>query len=150
VIVVFTARFDTVLIGSGEPVFNCETFHIQVLVNHETTLMQELVAPKKVDFYSKERSWLGDKRSLEPLIREITGIPANALRGTPLSDFTVAEREAWVRGRQTTHEEDMAYSLLGIFDVYLLPIYGEGRDNAQRRLREEVQKKIKGKYLIIK
>jgi hypothetical protein len=109
--------------------------------------LQELVAPNKVDFYSKERSWLGDKRTLEPLICEITGIPANALRGTPLSDFTVAEREAWVRGRQTTHEEDMAYSLLGIFDVYLSLIYGEGRDNAQRRLREEVQRRVKGKYI---
>jgi hypothetical protein len=44
-----------------------------------------------------------------------------------------------------TREEDIAYSLLGIFDVFLPLIYGEGRDNAQRWLREEVQKRIKGK-----
>ncbi|KAI1119299.1 kinesin light chain 1 [Nemania sp. NC0429] len=40
--------------------------------------------------------------------------------------------------------EDMAYSLLGIFDVHMLLIYGEGRQKAQRRLREEAQKLVKG------
>ncbi|KAH6646122.1 kinesin light chain [Truncatella angustata] len=106
--------------------------------------LQELIAPRTVDFHSKEGSWLGDKRTLEPLIRDITNIPASALRGTPLSDFTIAEREAWVRGRQTTHEEDIAYSLLGIFDVHMPLIYGEGREKAQRRLREEAQKAVVG------
>ncbi|KAI1334196.1 P-loop containing nucleoside triphosphate hydrolase protein [Xylariaceae sp. FL0016] len=109
--------------------------------------LQELIAPKAVDFYSNEGSWIGDKRSLETLIRDITGIPANALRGTPLSDFTVSEREAWARNRQTKYEEDLAYCLLGMFDVYVLPNYGEGRKNAQRRLREEVHKAVKGTFL---
>ncbi|CAG9952144.1 unnamed protein product [Clonostachys rosea f. rosea IK726] len=106
--------------------------------------LQELIAPTIVEFYSKEGALLGDKRSLEPLIRDITGIPASALRCTPLSDFPVAEREAWVRGRQTTHEEDIVYSLLGIFDVHMPLIYGEGREKAQKRLLEEVQKTVKG------
>ncbi|KAM0810736.1 putative Kinesin light chain [Seiridium cardinale] len=106
--------------------------------------LQELIAPSTVDFHSKEGFWLGNKRTLEPLIRDITNIPAGALRGTPLSDFTIAEREAWVRGRQTTHEEDMAYSLLGIFDVHMPLIYGEGREKAQRRPREEAQKAVVG------
>lgn len=106
--------------------------------------LQELIAPKAVDFYSKEGTWLGDKQSLEPILRHITGIPARALRGTPLSDFTVSERETWIHGRQTKYEEDMAYSLLGIFDVHMPLIYGEGQEKAQRRLREEVNKTIKG------
>ncbi|KAI1858502.1 uncharacterized protein JN550_012635 [Neoarthrinium moseri] len=106
--------------------------------------LQELIAPRTVDFYSEEGNHLGDKRSLEPLIRDITGIPANALRGTTLSDFTIVERESWARNRQTTRDEDMAYSLLGIFGVYMPLIYGEGRQNAQKRLREEVQKAVKG------
>ncbi|KAI1839733.1 hypothetical protein JX266_014053 [Neoarthrinium moseri] len=55
------------------------------------------------------------------------------------------EREAWVRGRETTHEEDMAYSLLGIFDVHMPLIYGEGREKAQRRLREEARNAVVGK-----
>ncbi|ETS76266.1 hypothetical protein PFICI_11653 [Pestalotiopsis fici W106-1] len=106
--------------------------------------LQELVAPKTVVFYSKEGIRLGDKRSLEFLIRDITGIPANALRGTPLSDFTVSDREVWARNRQTTLEEDMAYCLLGIFDVFMPLIYGEGRERAQQRLREETRKVIQG------
>lgn len=110
--------------------------------------LQELIAPKTVEFYSKERRRLGDKRSLETLIRDITGIPASALRGTPLSDFPVSEREAWIRGRRATYEEDMAYSLLGIFDVHMPLIYGEGREKAQKRLREEVLKAVKGKNIL--
>ncbi|KXJ84703.1 P-loop containing nucleoside triphosphate hydrolase protein [Microdochium bolleyi] len=40
----------------------------------------------------------------------------------------------------------MAYSLLGIFDLYMPLLYGEGRERAQRRLRQEVQKSVKGTY----
>ncbi|KAI8634681.1 hypothetical protein F5Y19DRAFT_120940 [Xylariaceae sp. FL1651] len=106
--------------------------------------LQELIAPAVVEFYSREGVRLGDKQSLEYQLRDITGIPASALRGTPLSDFTIAEREAWVRNRQTTYEEDMAYSLLGMFDVHMPLIYGEGRQKAEKRLREEAQKVVKG------
>lgn len=100
--------------------------------------LQELIAPKTVDFYSKEGFWLGDKRSLELQICDVTNVPIKPLRGASLSDFTVSEREAWAGNRQTKYEEDMAYSLLGIFDVYMPLIYGEGRENARKRLREEV------------
>ncbi|KAF1735623.1 Vegetative incompatibility protein HET-E-1 [Beauveria bassiana] len=92
--------------------------------------LQELIAPKVVEFYSKEGTFLGDKQSLEYIIRDITGIPTKALRGTPLSEFTATERESWARNRQTKYEEDMAYSLLAIFSVFLPLIYGEGRDEA--------------------
>lgn len=102
--------------------------------------LQELIAPNKVDFYSREWEWLGDKQSLEAIICEVTGIPASALRGTPLHKFSVSERESWMRNRHTKYDEDMAYSLLGIFNVYLPLIYGEGRENATRRLREEITK----------
>ncbi|KAI0438441.1 heterokaryon incompatibility protein-domain-containing protein [Xylaria telfairii] len=98
----------------------------------------ELVAPTTVKFYSREKTWLGDKQSLEHQLRDITGIPESALRGTPLSDFTIAEREAWASNRETTREEDMAYSLIGIFGVVMPLVYGEGRQNARRRLRLEV------------
>jgi len=70
---------------------------------------------------------------------EITGIAFPAIRGVPLSQFGVDERLSWIRNRQTKLEEDTAYSLLGIFDVYMPLIYGEGRDNAFTRLREEIK-----------
>lgn len=107
--------------------------------------LQELIAPKVVEFYSKEGALIGSKQSLESIICDITGIPSAALRGAPLSDFSVLERKAWIHGRQTKYEEDMAYSLFGIFDVHMPLIYGEGREKAQKRLQEEVQKAIKGK-----
>ena len=83
---------------------------------------------------------LGNKISLERHIREITGIPSKALRGSPLSDFSVAERMSWTERRVTTYEEDKAYSLLGIFNVYMPVIYGEGKDRALARLREEIER----------
>lgn len=46
----------------------------------------------------------------------------------------------WAQGRTTKLEEDRAYCLLGIFQVYLPLIYGEGAKNAFRRLEEEIDK----------
>ncbi len=53
---------------------------------------------------------------------------------------------SWVLKRKTTHEEDMAYSLFGLFGVFLPLIYGEGRENAFRRLREEANRSLAGQY----
>jgi hypothetical protein len=49
----------------------------------------------------------------------------------------------WKEHRETKREEDGAYSLLGIFDVYLAPLYGEGSAGAFRRLMDEIQKQEK-------
>ena len=107
--------------------------------------LQELIAPTSVEFFSKEGGLLGDKSTLERYVCEITGIPAKALRGGPLPDFSIAERMSWAGRRKTTCEEDQAYSLLGIFDISIPVIYGEGREKALRRLREEIDKASKGK-----
>ena len=100
--------------------------------------LQELLAPSSVEFFSQERQRLGDKRSLKQQIHEITGIADSALQGAPLSQFSVDERLSWIERRQTKLEEDKAYSLLGIFDVSMPLIYGEGREKAFRRLQEEI------------
>ena len=62
-----------------------------------------------------------------------------------MSDFSVTERMLWAENRETTRKEDKAYSLLGIFDVHMPLIYGESREKALRRLREEIGKASKGK-----
>jgi hypothetical protein len=51
---------------------------------------------------------------------------------------------SWAETRKTTYEEDIVYSLLGIFDIYMSLIYGEGRDNTGGRLREAINRKEKG------
>ncbi|KAN0084763.1 HET domain containing protein [Elaphomyces granulatus] len=106
--------------------------------------LQELIAPASIEFFSKEGEQLGNKRSLERHIHEVAGIPVKALRGSSLSDFSVPERMSWAEKRETTRKEDKAYSLLGIFDVYMPLIYGEGRENAFERLREMIDKTSKG------
>jgi hypothetical protein len=111
--------------------------------------LQELVSPALVEFFSKEGEQLGNKRSLERHIHEVTGIPVKALRGSPLSDFSVPERMSWAETRDTTRKEDKVYSLLGIFDVHMPLIYGEGREKAFKRLREEIDRASKGKLLPI-
>jgi hypothetical protein len=100
--------------------------------------LQELLAPVSVEFFTREGQRLGDKRSLEQQIHEITGIAIPALQGTPLSQFKVDERLKWAETRQTTRAEDWAYCLLGIFGVFMPLIYGEGKENAIRRLRLEI------------
>ncbi|OIW26061.1 HET-domain-containing protein [Coniochaeta ligniaria NRRL 30616] len=100
--------------------------------------LQELLAPASVKFFSKEGKRLGEKRSLEQQIHEVTGVAVEALRGGLLSEFDIDERFRWSETRQTKHEEDMAYCLLGIFGVFMPLIYGEGKEHAIRRLKKEV------------
>jgi hypothetical protein len=100
--------------------------------------LQELLAPTSVEFFTPDGLRLGDKRSLEQQIHEITGIAVPALRSSAFSQFTVEERFKWAETRHTTREEDWAYCLLGIFDIFLPLIYGEGKTHAVRRLEKEV------------
>lgn len=106
--------------------------------------LQELLAPKSIEFFSKDREFLGDRKSLERYISEITRIPSQALQGSSLATFSATERMSWTEMRKTKYEEDMIYSLLGIFDVFLPLIYGEGRENARGRVQEAIDKKEKG------
>ena len=102
--------------------------------------LQELIAPPSVEFFSREGKRLGDKKSLGQIIHESTGLAVQALEGSTLFEYSVAERMSWAKGRETKREEDKAYSLLGIFDIYMPLIYGEGMKNAFRRLQEEIDK----------
>jgi hypothetical protein len=102
--------------------------------------LQELIAPISIDFFCRDLKWIGSKSSLEQQIHEITGIPKSALQGASLAQFNDKERFSWIQPRQTTVEEDKAYSLLGIFDVQMPLRYGEGMANAFKRLEEEIDK----------
>ena len=100
--------------------------------------LQELIAPKTVEFFSKEGEFLGSKQSLELQIHEISGVALEALRGRSMAEYSVDERFSWAASRKTTREEDMVYSMLGMFHIYMPLIYGEGRENAEKRLRREI------------
>ncbi|KAF1938445.1 HET-domain-containing protein, partial [Clathrospora elynae] len=100
--------------------------------------LQELLAPTIVEFFSQEGEKLGDKISLMLSIYKITSIPPEVLNGAPLSQFSINERLRWAEGRITKHDEDRAYSLQGILDVELAPMYGEGKAGAFDRLKREI------------
>jgi hypothetical protein len=75
-------------------------------------------------------------------IHNITRIPIQALQGTPLAHFSVDERMSWTEKRKTKREEDAAYCLLGIFDIYMPLLYGEGRKKAFSRLQKELKETL--------
>ncbi|KIV98308.1 uncharacterized protein PV09_09846 [Verruconis gallopava] len=109
--------------------------------------LQELIAPTSVEFFSSEGLRLGDKNSLLPLLQRETGIPSEVLQadqsGAKLIDFlekfSVSDRMSWARTREVTEPEDHAYCLLGILNVQIPLAYGEGKEEALRRLLDEVE-----------
>ncbi|KFY17969.1 hypothetical protein V492_00249 [Pseudogymnoascus sp. VKM F-4246] len=86
--------------------------------------LQELLAPNNISARQQE-------------------FHSKPFEGAP-SDFDVVERMSWAAKRLTTKGEGRVYSLLGIFGVFLPIMYGEGQENALRRLQEEIDKKAKG------
>ncbi|KAK3386872.1 hypothetical protein B0H63DRAFT_508796 [Podospora didyma] len=72
------------------------------------------------------------------LLSSITGIPRPVLtQDQSLIHISVASRMCWAANRSTTRVEDIAYSLLGLFDVNMPLMYGEG-ENAFIRLQEAI------------
>ncbi|RBR18873.1 uncharacterized protein FIESC28_05795 [Fusarium coffeatum] len=102
--------------------------------------LQELIAPEQLDFYDSAWGFRGTKAELGRVISGITGIQMEVLRNTAsLEDIPVARRMSWAASRSTTRVEDIAYCLLGIFDVNMPMMYGEGL-KAFERLQEEIIK----------
>lgn len=92
----------------------------------------------------------GTKSDFRAILSKITGIDTGILHlatsgyskglGKKLSSTAVATKMRWASKRQTTRLEDGAYCLLGIFNVHMPLLYGEG-SNAFRRLQEEIAKR---------
>jgi hypothetical protein len=102
--------------------------------------LQELLAPENVWFYSAGWKHIGQKKDLCQTIAEITRIDGTVLKHQKsLSSYSVAQRMSWASRRKTTRVEDLAYCLLGLFDVNLPLIYGEGQKSFLR-LQEEIMK----------
>jgi hypothetical protein len=102
--------------------------------------LQELLAPRKVDFFDASWNPIGSKADLTTLISKITRIDEQVLIDSSLiHSIPAARRMSWAASRETTREEDIAYCLLGIFDVNMPMLYGEG-PRAFIRLQEEIIK----------
>ncbi|KAK1830578.1 hypothetical protein QBC39DRAFT_244656, partial [Podospora conica] len=103
--------------------------------------LQELLAPQHLIFYDATWAAVGDRNSLANLVWQRTNIPVEYLV-TDRQDFhkaRVGQRMSWASDRNTTRKEDLAYCLLGIFDINMPLLYGEGH-RAFRRLQDEILK----------
>lgn len=114
--------------------------------------LQELVAPRKIEFYSADWTEFGTKWSLHTQIEQITGIPAEILlnksENLGLVEYNVAQKMSWASKRKTTRREDEAYCLLGIFGIFMPLLYGEG-SRAFHRLQEAIMKQTEDYSLFL-
>lgn len=78
----------------------------------------------------------------------ITGIDSEALKGVPLNRYSLAQRMSCAASRQTTRREDIAYCLLGIFDIDMPLLYGEG-DRAFLRLQQAIMARSSSDYSLL-
>ncbi|KAN0098906.1 HET domain containing protein, partial [Hyaloscypha variabilis] len=102
--------------------------------------LQELLAPEIVIFYNHDWVELGTKASMAALISSITNIEPDFLTGARgMQRACVAQKMSWASRRKTTRLEDTAYSLMGLFDVNMPLLYGEGK-KAFYRLQLEIIK----------
>ncbi|GIZ38836.1 hypothetical protein CKM354_000223700 [Cercospora kikuchii] len=121
--------------------------------------LQELLAPKYVVFLDASWAIIGHKSHHKPLmtlsdravtwqdlklplnnyLSQITNIDERILWDYAYAnDVTFEERLSWMLRRTTTRPEDRAYCMLGVCEIYMPLIYGEGK-NAMKRLYREIR-----------
>ena len=96
--------------------------------------LQEMIAPRNVQFFNNRWESKGNKKMLAHTLSRITGVPPHILTDG-LSAFNrpcVAQIISWAANRTTTRVEDWAYSLLGLLDINMPMLYGEGRKSFHR------------------
>lgn len=102
--------------------------------------LQELLGPKVVEFFDASWTNFGSKQSLIEMIARRTLIQIDYLKDSDsILNASISRRMSWASTRSTTREEDMAYCLLGLFEVNIPLLYGEG-PKAFIRLQEEIVK----------
>ena len=100
--------------------------------------LQELIAPRAVAFFDRDWRNAGTKIQYIANLSRRNRIPESVLRcTTEPSACSVAQRMSWAADRICTRIEDKAYSLLGLFDIHMPLIYGEG-ESAFLRLQNQI------------
>ena len=100
--------------------------------------LQELLSPPGVEFYDQNWVRFGTRAGLQRSLSLITGIPVPVLSHEERPhEYPVAARMSWACLRTTTRKEDEAYCLMGLFNIYMPLLYGEG-ERAFQRLQEEI------------
>jgi hypothetical protein len=108
--------------------------------------LQELIAPRQVAFFDRRWEFICESSAITKGLSDATGISEHLFQHTDSCDtrlflryIPVAEKMSWAANRETSRIEDEAYCLLGLFDVNMPLLYGEGA-RAFMRLQEEIMK----------
>ena len=100
--------------------------------------LQELLVPIHLEFYNHDWQHIGDKSDLLSLISGATGIDEMYITyRESIYNASIGARMSWASTRRTTRTEDEAYCLLGIFNINMPLLYGEGH-KAFTRLQHEI------------
>ncbi|KAK5662368.1 hypothetical protein OQA88_8278 [Cercophora sp. LCS_1] len=100
--------------------------------------LQELIAPRTLCFFDRAWNFIHNRIDLADLLFRITGIDSDILtHKSSIHSIPVGRRMSWAVGRRTTRIEDRAYSLLGIFNINMPLLYGEGH-KAFFRLQQHI------------
>jgi len=117
------------------------------LWNTRAWTLQEFFASRVVRFYTEDwKPYLPDEKVYNhkesPVIMaemaRATGTDVDVLLSLRPGSDNVRQKLCLAATRVATKQEDMAYSLFGIFDVSLSVTYGEGQQRAVGRLLQEV------------
>ncbi|KAK7216126.1 hypothetical protein V2G26_004129 [Clonostachys chloroleuca] len=104
--------------------------------------LQELLAPRTRHFYDQSWNFIPSGDDLLETLARAGNLSVEILKNQgQISKISVGERMAMASRRQTTRAEDMAYCLMGIFNVNMPVLYGEGGKSAFRRLQLEIMSK---------
>jgi len=136
----------TVVYLSDVPPFSKSGALAKSIWNTRGWTVQEFLAPRFVVFYQQDWTpYLNDRSSnhkesvaIMQELGDATGIGAQALLAFRPGMKDAREKLQWASMRVATLQEDVAYSLFGIFGIHLPVIYGEKKQNALGRLLQEI------------
>jgi hypothetical protein len=98
--------------------------------------LQELLTRAKQVFFDYDWITIGMRESPSGAILSATGIQDNDFKD--IKRVSVAKWMSWASKRETIRREDMAYCSLGLFDVNMPLLYGEGSEKAFLRLQLQI------------
>ncbi|KAG8163119.1 hypothetical protein KVR01_007597 [Diaporthe batatas] len=128
------------LFDSQAPDFDVERHFSRCSWFEHVWMLPPLVFSKKMCFHDTQWNLVGWKSDLTPLLSRLTSINEAVLETSDaLTRIANSTKMTWAAGLSSNPIEDAAYSLLGIFNVSMPIMYGEGVESFIR-LQEEIFK----------
>jgi hypothetical protein len=104
-------------------------------------ILQGLLDTSRVVFFDRNWVSIGTKDNLASSISTAAGTSqtlVTSFHGISTASISAVEKFSWLAPRKTLRLEDKAYRLMGLFDINMPLLYGEGSTKAFRRFQLEV------------